>query len=53
MLLLVLQAIQEAPDAVSFAGKATFERGMVTVTLPVTQGVPQSAGRIVIEVERL
>jgi HSP20 family protein len=33
--------------------KATFERGMVTVTLPVTEGVSQSTGRIVIEVERL
>ena len=32
--------------------QARFERGIVTVTLPVTDRVPASSGRIAIEVER-
>jgi len=32
--------------------QARFERGIVTVTLPVTDDVPQSRGRVAIDVER-
>ncbi|MGE5689225.1 MAG: Hsp20/alpha crystallin family protein, partial [Pseudomonadota bacterium] len=44
--------VRLAEDVDPERAQARFERGIVTVTLPVTDEVPQSRGRVAIEVER-
>jgi HSP20 family molecular chaperone IbpA len=44
--------VRLAEDVDPERAQATYERGIVTVTLPVSDAVPATRGRVAIEVQR-